>query len=310
MTFHKYPSLVSIHKYNQILEEPEIVITEKIHGTNARFGYVDGKFRVGSRNNELDVDGPDLQHFAFVGFLKSHGYIGRIESLPDDTKSKGIIVFGEYFGGGIQREIKYYDDKNFRIFDIMVGGELKDYDWVRDFANILCIPVVPELYRGKPDIAVINDLRSGPTMCGTGMREGIVIRPPMPKKVNIDKGYATAEYLILKYRSPEFEETTSAKKSQELDKNAQLYKHYAQAFAREYTTGPRLRHVIDQLREQGIQCEDMTSMGEVLKAMHKDISKEGYTDLPPQVEWGLAAKYITHETKNLYREYLEQKLAV
>ena len=45
--FAKYPEIELLHRVPDIMQEPEVVVTEKIHGTNARFGWGDGRFRIG-----------------------------------------------------------------------------------------------------------------------------------------------------------------------------------------------------------------------------------------------------------------------
>lgn len=117
----------------------EIVITEKIDGSNAQI-YIgdDGEFLVGSRNRWIT---PESDNFGFASWALSN----KEELL----KLGPGRHFGEWWGAGIQRRYGL-DHKRFSLFNTL--------RWNKD--NIpSCCHVVPELYRGVFDEDEIQKTR-------------------------------------------------------------------------------------------------------------------------------------------------------
>jgi len=106
----------------------EIIITEKLDGTNAQvFITDDGDFYTGSRSRWIT---PEDDNFGFSRW--AHGNKDELLKLGPGSH------FGEWWGAGIQR--KYgLDHKRFSLFNVSRwAGEDRP----------ACCHVVPELYRG------------------------------------------------------------------------------------------------------------------------------------------------------------------
>jgi hypothetical protein len=138
----------------------EIVITEKIDGTNAQIHITDdGQFFVGSRTRWIT---PEDDNFGFARWAHEH----KDELLTMGPGSH----FGEWWGAGIQR--KYgLEEKRFSLFNV---ERWKD-------ERPACCHVVPELLRGpfdsdNIDIA-LSMLRSQGSRAAPGFMnpEGVVI---------------------------------------------------------------------------------------------------------------------------------------
>jgi hypothetical protein len=292
MSFHKYPHLESLYKHAEILDEEEVIVTEKLHGTNGRIGYVEGKVVVGSRNRNLSA-GDD--NAGFYDWVQKMCIPQKMEEkLSQEQKDQGIIFCGEFFGGNIQKEIKYHDEKDFRVFAIRVGEDFIPWDAIYTTCAGLAMGVVPVIYTGKPDRAKLVDLRQGPSMINPKEpREGIVVVPTVPKRDR--KG----EWMIYKLKSPEFEERASLSHSKpNLDNGAYLS---ARAFANEFVTEQRLSHVIDHLKEQGTEASTIKEIRFVLEEMSRDIKREGEKQIPENVKWDIIAREITRLTSAMYR---------
>lgn len=108
----------------------EVVVTEKIDGTNAQICITeDGGFYVGSRTRWIT---PDADNFGFATWA----YANRDELMQLGPGSH----FGEWWGCGIQR--KYgLDHKRFSLFNVDRWGDSRP----------ACCHVVPVLYRGVMD---------------------------------------------------------------------------------------------------------------------------------------------------------------
>lgn len=165
----------SARKYRHLLVDgEEVVLTEKVHGANARFVYLDGALHVGSRK----------QWKGSGMWCDVAARYGLAESLADYP---GIILFGEIYGQ--VQDLKYgRDDHALVLFDAMDANTRRflDYDKFAALAEILTLPTAPVLYRGPwsaekwPEIKALAE---GSTVIGSGVhtREGWVLRPTVER---------------------------------------------------------------------------------------------------------------------------------
>lgn len=118
--FQEFPKIARLNR--------EIVITEKIDGTNASVHVAeDGRVFAGSRTRWIT---PEDDNFGFARWVKEHEEELRI-GLGFGTH------FGEWWGAGIQR--KYgQTTKRFSLFNVARWGETRP----------ACCGVVPTIYRG------------------------------------------------------------------------------------------------------------------------------------------------------------------
>ena len=138
----------------------EIIITEKIDGTNAQvFIADDGTILAGSRTRWIT---PADDNFGFAAW---------VEEYADELRSLGPgRHFGEWWGAGIQRGYGIAD-KRFSLFNVS--------RWEIDRPR--CCGVVPVLYRGDFTTAAVDDaiaeLRKNGSMAAPGFMnpEGVVV---------------------------------------------------------------------------------------------------------------------------------------
>jgi len=153
MDFQEFPKMARLSR--------EIIITEKIDGTNAQILISDdGSMMFGSRTRWIT---PQDDNYGFAAWADAH----RDELL----KLGPGRHFGEWWGAGIQR--KYgMKEKVFSLFNVSRwSGEDRP----------ACCRVVPELYRGPFDMEAINwqlttlDLEGSRAAPGFMNPEGIVV---------------------------------------------------------------------------------------------------------------------------------------
>lgn len=189
----------SLKKLPRLFEEGEpVVITEKIHGTNFRFGWVrkrflgipcGWKFVVGSHRV---IKGGDGNHFYDSDVWMQAGE--RMKLAEKTRDYKGYVFYGELYGytytGQKIQDLTYgrkpEDGPGLAVFDVQHGG--KWLCWVHRKAAIAdCdLPGVPEIggsggnwmgevgvpFRGEGVIEVSN----GPSYLDQGqIREGVVV---------------------------------------------------------------------------------------------------------------------------------------
>lgn len=221
--FHAYTDIENIGNFPGIFQEgEEVVVTEKIHGTNCRVGIVyhtdldsglfSWQFMAGShgvRRKELDEKGVRSLYWMPLGENKEESALAKLLSrCQSELEAKSaVIVFGEIFGPGIQ-DMRYGQQApSFRIFDISVDGNYVDYDVMSDMVNQSGLQAVPVLYRGPFSQAKMDELVDGPTtVCDTSEikepfkgREGIVIKPIKERFDPILGGRTILKYVSVDY---------------------------------------------------------------------------------------------------------------
>lgn len=171
--YYKFPNLKNVA--GMFTENDLVEITRKIHGANARYGivkksklsiwdrvkkffgneWVEYEYVYGSHNVEK---GSDSQ-----GFYDTDVWATIAEKLDIKAKlwelakgygtkeiGEGIILYGEIFGAGIQKNYDYgLTDIEFNGFDVKWNGEyMTTYDAWIIITHELTLPYVPILHYG------------------------------------------------------------------------------------------------------------------------------------------------------------------
>ena len=157
LTFNEFPKIA---RYSR-----DIVITEKLDGTNAQICVTeDGQVLAGSRSRWI-TPGKTTDNYGFAGWVKDH----------EDELRAGLGIgrhFGEWWGAGINRGYGL-KEKRFSLFNVAVWGD--------DAVRPACCHVVPELYRGPHSTDMVEEivdrLRAYGSVAAPGFTrpEGIVI---------------------------------------------------------------------------------------------------------------------------------------
>jgi RNA ligase (TIGR02306 family) len=225
--FHAYTDIENIGNFPGILQDNErVVVTEKIHGTNCRVGYVkqadeDGypcwEWMAGShgvRRKEYDPRGARSRYWFPFSADAEEDDEDNLKCLIEHIISRehaenAVIVFGEIFGEGVQDMHYGQSGIAFRVFDISVDGKYLDYDLMLAYLGLYSISAVPVLYEGPFSMSKMDELVDGPTtVCDPKSikqpfkgREGIVIRP-VKERYNFDLGGSGR--VVLKYISADY----------------------------------------------------------------------------------------------------------
>jgi RNA ligase (TIGR02306 family) len=170
--YYKFPNQKNVP--DMFTEEDTVVITRKIHGTNARFGIIRKKklslwdrvkmffgdkwaafdYIYGSHNVEK---GSDSQGFystdVWDDVAKKYNIRKKLWDHVKDTYDyleTGFIIYGEIYGAGIQKNYDYgLTDIKFTGFDVEVDGEYQPYTHEAAHFRALDLPKVELLYWGK-----------------------------------------------------------------------------------------------------------------------------------------------------------------
>ena len=174
-------------------------MTEKIHGTNARIGWVEGKLLAGSHGLQRKRPEPEAMGTSTYWFPAT---LEPVQSLLDELKRQSpvAILYGEVYGSRIQS--LHYGRRagvGFTAFDILVGEHYLDYDDSAALCLRHGVPTVPLLERGPYSLERVAALSRGQTtLPGQHIREGVVVRP-VQERFDPQVGRA-----ILKYVSDDY----------------------------------------------------------------------------------------------------------
>lgn len=171
----------SFFRYSHLFKPGEtVVVTEKIHGASARYGWHDGRLYCGSRTEWKKEDPNNLWWKA----AKNTPHLAEFcEANPD------LTVYGEVFGQ--VQDLKYGAKPGqvfFRAFDLMRGNQwvpwaeaiqLAGYNSDGSFTNFPKLDWVPIIYIGEYDESYIRALADGKSLIpgANNIREGVVVKP-------------------------------------------------------------------------------------------------------------------------------------
>ncbi len=170
--YYKFPNQKNVP--DMFNEEDEVVITRKLHGTNARYGIIRKKklsiwdrvkiffgdkwaafdYIYGSHNVEK---GSDSQGFystdVWDEVAKKYNIRSKLWNHVKDTYDSigsGFIIYGEIYGAGIQKNYDYgLTDIKFAGFDVEVDGEYEPYMREKTHFEVMDLPQVDVLYNGN-----------------------------------------------------------------------------------------------------------------------------------------------------------------
>ncbi len=214
--YYKFPNQKNVpHMFNA---DDTVVITRKIHGTNARYGIVKkniltpiDRFKIlmgdkwagyeyvyGSHNVEK---GSDSQGFystdVWAEIANKYDIKERLWKLAKDSDKEwlgsGIIIYGEIYGAGIQGDKYSYglSDKELVLFDIEIDGNYQPEDYWRTLANHYGFDyscTVPLLYQGLWSKEVQDKYALNQFIPNTNVpHEGIVVKCPSGDRKKVSK---------------------------------------------------------------------------------------------------------------------------
>jgi RNA ligase (TIGR02306 family) len=219
--YYKFPNQKNVP--DMFNEEDEVVITRKLHGTNARYGIVRKKklslwdrvkmffgnqwaafeYVYGSHNVEK---GSDSQGFYDTDVWKTvasnYDIRGKLWNHVKDTYEpydllEGVVIYGEIYGAGIQKNYEYgLTDVKFTGFDVEVDGVYQPYINETVHFDCLQLPQVELLYQGnwnkeEQDKHVFNNFIEGTKV----PHEGIVVKSVTGDRRKVSK-VINPDYLI------------------------------------------------------------------------------------------------------------------
>ena len=241
--FQQYTNIENFKNFPDVFEDgEEVVILEKLHGTNFRSGKINpfnidwkyiplllklrllltkffgaknpGFFTVGTHRTNLKKQKMKDK------FLNVYWRIAEKYKLRDKLKMSEEI-FGEIYGYGIQKYFPYDSPytQSVRFFDAMIHNQYLNWFHFQNFCERENLPMVPVLYVGPFSLEKVIELASGKSTIADHMREGVIIKstteqfhPKLGRKI---LKYINDEYLL--FKSKKEDELESKGEVPELD---------------------------------------------------------------------------------------------
>lgn len=179
--FVSYTEIENMRNFPALFTPGEsVMISEKIHGTCARVGSIEGELMAGSK--QVRRRHPEEDRFASNTYwypLSLEPVRTLVEALASEHRQ--VILFGEVYGSKIQ-SLHYglQGTIGFRAFDLLLDGHYMDWP---DFLNVCAkygVENVPTLATIPFDLNEVKRYSEGPTQLMSQqahMREGVVVRP-------------------------------------------------------------------------------------------------------------------------------------
>lgn len=193
-TFAPKFDVESYEKFPHVINDGEhVVVTEKVHGANARYAFVDGVFYMGSRQRWLM---PTAGHI----WARAASHNPAIEAWC--RANPGVVLYGEVYGN--VQSLTYglgKGDVRFIAFAAVDRGRWLDQpDLFRDLVAKF-VPVCPILHIGPFDADSIKALAeedSQVSMVDADMMEGVVI-VPIQERFHGSIGRVAVKYISKRY---------------------------------------------------------------------------------------------------------------
>jgi RNA ligase (TIGR02306 family) len=200
--FQRYTDIENLRHFPDVLAPGEqVVVSEKIHGTNARIGWVEGTLLAGSHGLQRRRPEPEQMAANTYWFPAT---LEPVRSLLDELRQSGpaVILYGEIYGARVQ-SLHYgrREGLGFAAFDVLVGEHYLDHDAFVALCGRHGVATVPVLERGPFSLERVAALSRGQTaLPGRHIREGVVVRPIVerfdPRIGRVILKYLSDDYLL------------------------------------------------------------------------------------------------------------------
>jgi len=252
----KYPKVLTLGSFRtEHALDGEVIIQEKIDGSQFRWGTEDGKhLKICSKNREIQPEQ--------AGMFKE-----GVEHLLSKWKSKSetFWCFGEFLQKPKHNTLKYdrIPKNHIVLFDVF-SGDYMDRNTVEEYANIFDVDIIPEFHAGqitKDDLLKFHNQES---YLGGEKVEGIVI-----KNYNqIIEINGQVRPLFTKFVREEFRERHT--KNPDHKPLRATIEEWMQGFK----TEARWEKAVQVLKEEGRLTGEPRDIGGLIKQVIKDIDEE------------------------------------
>ena len=185
--------------------------TEKIDGTNISVEWDGHAVSFHGRTERAQIPKHLLE------YLEKTFLTTEAEELFEQTYGdKNVILYGEGYGAKIQNGGNYRSDVSFILFDVLIGDNWQEREWVEKTAKMFGIDVVPVVFVGSLEEGVDYVMEHHPSTIGTAMMEGVVGRPMVEMRDRLGKR------IIVKIKWEDFKEFIKMKEAKNTNEQTSI----------------------------------------------------------------------------------------
>jgi hypothetical protein len=256
---HSYSTVYQIgHKAIQNLFEGDVIIEEKVDGSQFSFGLLDGELQVRSHGKQMLLDAPEKMFNKIVDYVK---YI-------KDLLHPGWTYRGEYLEKP-KHNVLAYDRtpvNNFIGFDIMCENPEEYICYLskeQEFERI-GFETVPLIYSGKIDnVNMFVEFLDRVSILGGSTVEGVVVKNY--SQFSLDKKICMGKYV-----SEKFKEIAN----KDWKERNPTGKDIILVLGQKLKTEARWQKAVIHLKESGNYDGSPKDIGNLIKEVKDDIQKE------------------------------------
>ena len=269
-SWHSYPSIFNLgHRAVADLFTEDVIVQEKIDGSQFSFGVFDGELKCRSKGAEIQVDQPEKMFTLAVETAK------RLAS--DGLLTDGWTYRGEYLSKPKHNALKYdrVPKGNIILFDINIGEEeYLDYAVLTEVAELLGLEVVPQfaVLAEQWDEPTLRNCLEFRSILGDVKIEGLVIK-------SLSLYGQDKKRLMGKYVSEAFKEIHK----KEWGESNPTGKDIIQRLVERYKTEARWHKVVQHLRDDGRLTDSPKDIGPLIGELQADLLKECEDDAKQQL---------------------------
>lgn len=266
-SWHSYPSIFALgHKATQpLMAYPDLVVEEKIDGSQFSFGIFSGELRMKSKNATIvpgyapglfSVAAATVEALAQRGLL-TDGWTYRSEAI--NKPKHNALTYNRIPTGGLI------------IYDINTShSEFLDPESKKAEADRLGLETVPVLHRGTLNLELFKALLETESCLGGPKIEGVVVKPAGYDLFGLDK-----KVLLGKFVSEAFKEIHAKEWGAANTKG----KNVVTLIAEQLRVPARWQKAVQRMAEEGILESQPRDIGTLLRYVAEDLDKEVQDDV-------------------------------
>lgn len=173
--FHRYTDIERLQSHPYLLRPGEqVVVTEKLHGSNVRYGVVGGEFMVGSHAKRK---APNPDSIFWKPAIK-HEVEAKLRAWQAvHAPGSDVLLHGEVVGVQDTRYGATSGSPGLRLFDLSVNGQYLDHQAAVVAIDEMGLPRVPVVHIGEFDYEFVVGQAEGQSTIADHVREGVVVKP-------------------------------------------------------------------------------------------------------------------------------------
>lgn len=293
-SWHTYGKIYAIgHAAVKNLFNGEVLIEEKVDGSQFSFGVFNGEIKCRSKGKEQHPDAPDDM------FKRA---IEVVRQLAPNLRD-GYTYRGEYLQKPKHNALSYdrTPTLNIILFDIASGEECYlNYEDKKAEAERIGLEVVPLVFKGiVTDVDMFKSFLEATSVLGGKKIEGVVVK-------NYAQFDNEKKSLKGKFVSEEFKEVHKATWGEANPGKADMLTFLGM----KYATHARWHKAVQHLKENGVLTDSPKDIGNLMKEVQRDVEEECLQEIMETLaNWALPhiRRKVISGIPDWYKEQLLQQ---